>query len=86
VAQVLELTGALMSNLFRLTNKQMKRLKPFFPKSHGKPRVHDRRVLSWIVFISRNGLRWCDAPREYGPSVTLYNRWKRWGDRVASPG
>jgi transposase len=59
---------------------QMERLKRFFPKSHGKPRVDDRRVLSGIIFISRNGLRWCDAPREYGPPKTLYNRWKRWGD------
>ncbi len=41
----------------------MERLKPFFPKSHGKPRVDDRRVLSGIIFISRNGLRWCDVPR-----------------------
>jgi transposase len=23
-------------------------------------------------------LRWCDALKEYGPSKTLYNRWKRW--------
>ena len=51
---------------------------PFFPKSHGKPRVDDRRVLSGIIFINRNGLRWCDAPSEYGPPKTLYNRWIRW--------
>ena len=59
----------------------MARLEPFFPKSHGKPRVDDRRVLSGIIFINRNGLRWCDAAREYGPPKTLYNRWKRWGDK-----
>ncbi len=58
----------------------MERLKPFFPKSHGKPRVDDRRVLSGIIFINRNGLRWCDAPKEYGPYKTLYNRWKHWSD------
>ena len=58
----------------------MERLQPFFPKSHGIPRVDDRRVLSGIIFINRNGLRWCDAPREYGPHKTLYNRWKRWSD------
>ena len=58
----------------------MARLRPFFPKSHGKPRVDDRRVLSGIIFINRNGLRWSDAPKEYGPAKTLYNRWKRWGD------
>ena len=27
------------------------------------------------------GLRWRDAPREYGPHKTLYNRWKRWSDK-----
>jgi transposase len=80
VIQAPELTGVMMSNLFWLTDEQMERLKPFFPKSHGKPRVDDRRVLSGIIFINRNGLRWCDAPREYGPPKTLYNRWKRWGD------
>ncbi|MEL6220911.1 MAG: IS5 family transposase [Pseudomonadota bacterium] len=70
-----------MSNLFWLTDAQMARLEPFFPKSHGKPRVDDRRVLSGIIFIYRNGLRWCDAPKEYGPHKTLYNRWKRWSDK-----
>lgn len=70
----------MMSNFFWLTDAQMDRLRPFFPKSHGKPRVDDRRVLSGIIFINRNGLRWSDAPREYGPPKTLYNRWKRWGD------
>ncbi|KXV75537.1 transposase [Acetobacter malorum] len=67
-----------MSDLYWLTEEQMDRLRPFFPKSHGKPRVDDRRVLSGIIFVNRNGLRWRDAPREYGPHKTLYNRWKRW--------
>lgn len=57
----------------------MARLQPSFPKGHGKPRVDDRRVLSGIILVNRNGLRWHDAPREYGPHKTLYNRWKRWG-------
>jgi transposase len=55
-----------MSNLFWLSEAQMSRLQPFFPKSHGKPRVDDRRVLSGIIFVNRNGLRWRDAPKEYG--------------------
>eukprot|EP01036_Dinobryon_divergens_P054432 gene54432-72739_t len=70
-----------MSNLFWLTNMQMARLQPLFPKSHGKPCVDDRRVLSGIIFTNRNGLRWCDAPKEYDPPKTLYSRWKRWSDR-----
>ena len=69
-----------MSNLFWLTDVQMARLEPYSPKSHGKPRVDDLRVLSGIIFINRNGLHWCDAPAEYGPHKTLYNRWKRWSD------
>ena len=68
-----------MSDLFWLTDAQMERLKPFFPLSHGVPRVDDKRVLSGIIFINRNGLRWRDAPFEYGPPKTLYNRWVRWG-------
>ncbi len=49
----------------------MERLKPFFPKSHGKPRVDDRRVLSGIIFINRNGLRWCDGPGSMARSRPL---------------
>ena len=69
-----------MSNLYWLTEVQMARLRPCFPKSRGRPRVDDRRILSGIIFINRNGLRWCDAPAASGPPKTLYNRWKRWSD------
>lgn len=69
-----------MSNLYWLTEAQMVRLRPFFPKSRGRPRVDDRRVSSGVIFINRNDLRWCDAPADYGPPKTLYNRWKRWSD------
>jgi transposase len=69
-----------MSNLYWLNEDQMVRLRPYFPMSRGRTRVDDRRVLSGIIFITRNGLRWCDAPKEYGPHKTLYNRWKRWSD------
>jgi transposase len=70
-----------MSDLYWLTDEQMALLQPYFLKSYGKPRVDDRRVLSGIVFVNRNGLRWRDAPSAYGPHKTLYNRWKRWGKR-----
>lgn len=40
--------------------------------------------MSGIIFINRNGLRWCDAPAAYGPHKTLYNRWKRWSDMGVS--
>ena len=58
------------------------RLQPYFPQEPTAGRGwDDRRVLSGIVFVNRNGLRWCNAPSAYGPHKTLYNRWKRWGER-----
>ena len=67
-----------MSDLFWLTDKQMRRIEPYFPLSHGIPRVDDQRVLSGIIFVIRNGLRWRDAPADYGPHKTIYNRFIRW--------
>lgn len=75
-----------MSNHFWLTDTQMARPQRFFPKSHGKPRVDDRPVLSGIIFINRNDLRWCDTPRSMGqrrPSTTAANAG---ATRVCSPG
>lgn len=67
-----------MSEPYWLTDEQMERLRTFFPKSRGKPRVDDPRVPSGIIFIQRNGLMWKHVPSAYGPPKTLYNRWKRW--------
>lgn len=67
-----------MSDLFWLSDKQMRRIEPYFPLSHGIPRVDDRRVISGIIFVIRNGLRWRDAPKDYGPHKTIYNRFIRW--------
>jgi len=67
-----------MSDLIWLTEAQMHKIEPYFPLSHGVPRVDDRRIISGIIFVIRNGLRWRDAPREYGPHKTIYNRFIRW--------
>ena len=67
-----------MSDPFWLTDNQMRRIEPYFPLSHGIPRVDDKRVLSGIIFVIRNGLRWRDAPSDYGPHKTIYNRFIRW--------
>ena len=67
-----------MVDLFLLSHAQMARLSPHFPLAHGMPRVDDRRVVSGIVYVIRNGLQWKDAPKAYGPHKTLYNRFMRW--------
>jgi len=63
---------------FLLSERQTARISPFFPLSHGVPRVDDRRVVSGIVYVIHNGLQWKDAPASYGPHKTLYNHFIRW--------
>lgn len=43
------------------------------------PRVNGRRIISGIIFVIRNGLRWRDAPADYGRPKTIYNRFIRRG-------
>ena len=64
-----------------LSDAQFSRLDPLLPKKvRGVPRVDDRRVISGIIFVIRNGLRWRDVPASYGPHKTIYNRFIRWSE------
>jgi transposase len=67
-----------MSELWLLSEAQMRRIEPYFPLSQDIPRVDDRRIVSGIIFVIRNGRRWRDAPVGYGPHKTIYNRFIRW--------
>jgi putative transposase len=72
--------GLAMSDLFWLTPSQLGRIRPYFPLAHGIPRVDDRRVISGIIYVLKHGLQWKDAPKDYGPHKTLYNRFLRWSE------
>ena len=76
---------------FLLSRAQMRRIEPFFPLSHGVPRVDDRRIVSAIIYVIKHGLgfarfprkrrhlrMWRDAPKDYGLHKTIYNRFIRW--------
>ena len=64
---------------FWLTDEQFAKIAPHLPTdTRGKPRVDDRRVISGIVHVLKSGGRWGDAPADYGPKKTLYNRFVRW--------
>jgi transposase len=67
-----------MARLFWFTEEQIEKMKWYFPKERGKRRVSDQRVLSGIVWVLKTGCRWKDAPAEYGPYKTLFNRFSRW--------
>jgi transposase len=69
-------------DLFWLSDAQFAKIKPFLPtKTRGVKRVDDRRVISGIIHVQKSGCRWIDAPPEYGPRKTLYNRFVRWADK-----
>jgi transposase len=77
------LTGGFqMTDLFWFSDAQWSRIERLLPSNtRGLKRVDDRRVLSGIVHVIRSGGRWCDAPADYGPKKTLYNRYIRWAER-----
>jgi transposase len=58
----------------------LKKIRAYFPKSRGKPRVYDRRVISGIVYVLRNDLKWRDVPKGYGLK-TLYNHFVKWSKK-----
>jgi transposase len=64
----------LVDDLFMLSEAQMRRIAPYFPLSHGIPRVDDRRIISGIIFVIQGGLRWRDALGKYGPRDTIFYR------------
>jgi transposase len=67
---------------FWLTEAQFSKIEPYLPTdTRGKARVDDRRVISGIVHVLKSGSRWVDAPPDYGPKKTLYNRFVRWADK-----
>jgi len=67
---------------FWLTDEQFSKIAPHLPAdTRGKARVDDRRVISGIVHVLKSGGRWIDAPPDYGPKKTLYNRYVRWAEK-----
>lgn len=67
---------------FWLTDAQFSKIERHLPTdTRGKARVDDRRVISGIVHVLKSGGRWVDAPPDYGPKKTLYNRYVRWAEK-----
>jgi hypothetical protein len=75
-----------MSGHFWLIEARMARLRRFFAKSRGRPRVDDRRVLGGMIPIKENGPQGKDAPSADGPPKALCNRFVRWSRMAWAPG
>jgi len=68
-----------MANEFWFSDEQWSKIDAHLPKNRpGAHRVDDRRVISGIIHVLKTGCRWQDCPANYGPSTTVYNRFRRW--------
>ena len=68
-----------MANEFWFNDDQWVKIDAQLPKNRpGAHRVDDRRVISGIIHVLKSGCRWQDCPACYGPSTTIYNRFRRW--------
>lgn len=62
----------MMSDLFWLSDGAWGAIEPYLPKNQpGARRVDDRRVISSILHVLKNGCRWRDVPPEYRPAKTI---------------
>ncbi len=66
-----------MSDLWLLIEAQMRPIKPYFPLSHGIPRVDHRRIVTGIIYVIKNGLRWRDALAGDSPHKTIFKKFIR---------
>jgi transposase len=70
------------AGLFWLNERQWARIEPHLPTGlTGPHRDDDRRIISGIIHMLQSGARWRVCPREYGPYMTIYNRFNRWAKR-----
>jgi putative transposase len=64
--------GIALSDLIWLTEAQIRKIKPYFPLSHGVHRVDGRRIISDIIFVIQVVLRWRDAPMQFTFMSAIY--------------
>lgn len=71
-----------MSSLFWLSDEQWAAIASLMPEGGvGPKRLDDRVVISGIIHVLKSGCAWRDCPREYGPYMTVFNRFNRWKNR-----
>lgn len=61
-----------------LSKRQFNKIRKFFPDKNNRPRIDDLLVISGIIFVIQNGLKWRQLPEFYGKWKTVYSRFRRW--------
>ncbi|MGP0089067.1 MAG: transposase [Xanthobacteraceae bacterium] len=70
------------AELFWLDDQQWKAISGHLPvKQRGPKRVDDRTVISGIIHVLQSGSPWRACPPQYGPYMTVFNRFNRWKRR-----
>ena len=64
---------------FDLTEYECSIIEPLLPKRGRGPARRD--ILNGIFYTLRTGAPWWDLLEHYGPHITVYNRYVRWGER-----
>jgi len=71
---------------FWLDDQQWNAIAAHLPSNQPGPRrVSDRTVISGIVFVLISRIPWRDCPAQYGPYMTVFNRFNRWKRRSIWP-
>lgn len=71
---------------FWLDDRQWSAIAAHLPSNQPGPRrVSDRTVISGIVFVLTSKIPWRDCPAQYGPYMTIFNRFNRWKRRSVWP-
>lgn len=69
-------------DLFWLSDAQWNAIAGHLPTIQtGPKRSDDRIVISGIIHVLRTGCAWRECPPEYGPCMTVFNRYNRWKHR-----
>lgn len=67
---------------FWLSDEQWTAISLHLPVNQPGPRrVSDRVILSGIIFVLTTGRPWRECPPQYGPYMTVFNRYNRWNNR-----
>lgn len=61
-----------------IDKKTFNRICRHLPQQNSRKRINDRRVLSGIFWLIKNGASWRQLREFYGKWTTVYSRFKRW--------
>ena len=70
---------------YEMSDEQWKQIKDMFPRAKtGRPPKDNRIMFNAILWIARSGSAWRNLPERYGAYQTVYSRFCKRYDKLAS--